>query len=218
MSADERRWRMSRLRHELRRRFVLAHAAARSSVGNPQDLVVVVVVDAGSQHDARGSFVSCFGALQVSTVEGDPVFKKHLAATMRKDGRTSVMDRLVTLCSGRDEVLGCADPYVSSADRGHLFHSGLGLVETVGRFAGGPPSSLDLFTEPEDEMAALAAGFALASCHCKEPIDQARCAAVRAKLTWIAYVNAVMGRRRAEGVLAAYRAWALIEKCRPAHF
>ncbi|UVI38403.1 hypothetical protein [Qipengyuania spongiae] len=217
MSADDRRWRMFRSRRELRRRSVLAHAA-RTLTGYSGDLVVIVVVDAGSKCGARGSFVSCFGALQVSIVDGDPVFTKHHEATVRKEERPCVMDRLAALCSGRDVVLGSADPYVSFADRRHLLHSGIGFVETVGRFAGGPPSGLDLFTAPEGTMAALAAGFALACCHRREPIDQARCAAVRAQLTWIAYVRAVMGRRRAEGVLAAYRAWALIEKCRPVRF
>ena len=207
---------MSRLRYEMRRRFGLAHAAA-SRTGYP-DLVAVVLIDTVPDGSGAGHAVSCFAALQVSMVEGGPVFAMHHAATTRVEGRTEIMSRLASLCSGRDVVLGSADPHVSFADRRHLYGSGIRFLDAVSDHAGQPPSDLILFGRPERSMAMQAAEFELTCCHRTEPLDQARCAPDRAQLVWAAYVKERLGPRRADGLLAAYRAWSVIRKCRPVPF
>ena len=180
--------------------------------------MVVVLVDAGSRHSLEGRCLTCFAALQVVIVKGSPVFAMHHVAATRGEDRDGVMERVADLCSGREVVLGSAQAQVSFVDRRHLLASGIDLLDAVEVSGHLPPADLVLFARPEVSMARLSAEFALDCCHLTRLDDQARCASARAQLVWIAYARAMLGRRRAGSLLAAYRAWALIEKCRPVPF
>lgn len=204
-------------RHELRRRLA-ARYSRRTENDHPDDLVVVVLVDAGSRRSVEGRCLTCFAALQVGIVEGSPVFAMHHVAATRGEDRDGVMERVADLCSGREVVLGSAQAQVSFVDRRHLLASGIDLLDAVEVSGHLPPHHLVLFARPEVSMARLSAEFALDCCHLTRLDDQARCASARAQLVWIAYARAMLGRRRAGSLLAAYRAWALIEKCRPVPF
>jgi|GEM_PF-2898588 len=201
----------------LRHRFANGRFSGGGSP-HPEDLVAVVVVDGTSFDGARAGPVCCFGALHVRIVAGDPVFATRHVATAKLEDRADVLNRLAGLCSGRDVVLGCSHPYDSFDDRRHLLASGTVLLDAVARFEGMPPSDLLLYGRSEHSMVRIADGFDLSCCRRTEPFDQARCAAARAQLVWLAYVRSRLAGRSAAGLLAAYRAWALIEKCRPVPF
>jgi len=201
------------LRHEFARaQGKLGHS------GHPVDLVAVVLVDGECRDDERGRSITCYGALHVRMVDGDPAFSSHHVSTGRPADRLRILRRLADLCDGRNVVLGSPDAHETFWDRRHVLRAGVGFLDAMVGFKGNRPSDLSLVGTPEAAMIELASGFGLPNCYETDIMRQARCADVRAQLVWLAYVVSKAGRKEARELFAAFRAWKALENARPLPF
>ena len=204
-------------RHSLRHEFV-ARSRARRRQRHPPRLVAVVLVDGISTVGGADHHMTCFGAFEVALVDGEPVFAIQHRSTTRDADRFGLLGRLGTLCNDRHVVLGSADAYETFRDRRHILRDGLAYIDTITALGTGEPSELTLVGTPEPSLIELASSFDLPNCYETDLLGQARLAAVRAQLTWLAYVVTTASRNECRDLFAAYRAWQIIERARPLAF
>ena len=208
--------RPSRSGRTLRHLFL---AKARGRRSRPLgDLIAVVLVDAICSVDGSDRPITCYGALDVRIVDGDPVFSSHHVSCGRPADRLGLLRGLAGLCDRRIVVLGSPDAYETFWDRRHLFRAGVGFLDAMVGFGDARPSDLVLVGTPEEAMIELASVFGLRECRGSDILRQARCAEVRAQLVWLAYVASRAGQREARDLFAAFRAWKALEDARPIPF
>lgn len=206
-------YRRGSLRHDFAGR-----SATHRRRGHPSNLIAVVLVDgmctfAGSDHH-----LTCFGAFEIDIVDDEPVFTCHHRSTIEDADRFDLLGELGSLCTDRHVVLGSADAYETFWDRRHILRDALAYIDTIAVLETGEPSCLTLLGTPEATMIELASSFDLPNCYETDLSRQARLAAVRAQLTWLAYVATRVGKSEARDLFAAFRAHQVIERVRPLSF
>lgn len=195
------------LRHE----FVARWRARRQR--HPPRLVALVLADGISAFGGADHHRTCFGAFEV-----DLVFAILSRSTTRDADRIGRFGRLGTLCNDRHAVLGSGGAYETFRDRRHALCDGLVYSDTIAALGTGEPSERTLVGTPEPCLIEFAPSFDLPNCFKTDLLGQARLAAARAQLASLTYVLTTAGRHECRDLLAAYRAWRIIERARPLAF
>ncbi|MBU2340931.1 MAG: hypothetical protein KKE77_06765 [Alphaproteobacteria bacterium] len=182
------------------------------------NLVATVLVEGTSTFGDSDHHLTCFGAFEVDIVDDEPVFTCHHRSTIEDADRLDLLGELGSLCTDRHVVLGSADAYETFWDRRHILRDGLTYIDTIAALETGEPSGLTLLGTPESTMIELASSFELPNCYQTDLSRQARFAAVRAQLTWLAYITTRASRSEARSLFAAYRAYQAIERAKPLPF
>ncbi|NCP23825.1 MAG: hypothetical protein GW854_06725 [Erythrobacter sp.] len=192
--------------------------ATRPERRHPANLVSIVHVDGPLQEGEEYRRLTCFGAFEVSFVDGDPAFSCHHMSTTDNNDRALFLRRLGSLSHDRHVVLGCSEANETFWDRRYILEAGLVYLDIIDRLKNVQPSNLNLMSAPEDAMINLAETFGLRNCYETHLLGQAKAAGVRSQLIWLAYVATTMGKKETRSLFAAFQAWHAIEMARPIPF
>ncbi len=190
----------------------------RSSNKHPAKLISVIYVDGPLSVSEGHRRLTCYGALEVTFVDGDPVFASHHISTTENEHRAAMIRDLGALSHDRHVVVGSSEAHETFWDRRHVLEAGMVYLDTVGALDGVQPANLNLMGAPEQALIDLAVKFGLRNCYETDVLGQARCAGVRAQLVWLAYVATTLGRKEARNLFAAFQAWQALEMARPIPF
>ena len=209
--------RFSFTNHYFRYRYAMS-TATRSSNKHPSSLVALVNVD-GPVGDGEGyRRLSCYGALEVEIVDGDPVFTARHVSTTDNDDRRRLFCDIGSLSHERHVVVGSCEANEDFRDRRHILEAGLVYLDIIDGLKTIQPANLNLMGAPEEAMIQLASTFGLRNCYQTDVLSQARAAGVRAQILWLAYVAATLGRKETRKLFAAFQAWQALEMARPIPF
>lgn len=193
-------------------------SSARSSNRHPANLVSIVHVDGPLQEGGEYRRLTCYGAFEVSFINGGPVFVSHHMSTTNNDDRAPFLHRLGSLSHDRHVLLGCSEANETFWDRRHILEAGLVYLDIIGRMKNVQPSNLNLMSAPEEAMIRLAEAFGLRNCYETDLLGQARAAGIRSQVIWLAYVATTLGKKEKRSLFAAFQAWQAIETARPIPF
>jgi len=218
MSDEDRSQRNRYRRHALRREIAAATGTSRAAraYAHPKRLVSLVIVDETTPVHLRR--VTCFGALVVDIIGGDPHFALHHRSTSRGAERRSLLAGLRVLSEDRHVVLASSHPFERFADHCHVLLDGLTFLEIIEVDDSIEPAGLTLLNARERLMDGVASAFDLQAGGRGDAADRARYASVRAQVAWLAYVSGSFDERRVRSLFAAYRAWQALERARPLPF
>lgn len=206
------------MRHALRREVAAAMGARRAAraYAHPNRLVSLVIVDEMTPvHLHR---LTCFGALVVDIIGGDPHFALYHRSTSRGAERRSLLAGLRALSEDRHVVLASSHPFERFADHCHVLLDGLAFLEIIEVDDSIEPAGLTLLNARERLMDGVASAFDLQVSGRGDAADRARYAGVRAQVAWLAYVSGSFDERRVRSLFAAYRAWQALQRARPLLF
>ncbi|WP_165961184.1 hypothetical protein [Qipengyuania sediminis] len=206
------------MRHALRREVAAAMGTGRAAraYAHPKRLVSLVIVDETTPvHLHR---LTCFGALVVDIIGGDPHFALYHRSTSRGAERRSLLAGLRAMSEDRHVVLASSHPFERFADHCHVLLDGLAFLEIIEVDDSIEPAGLTLLNARERLMDGVASAFDLQVGGRGNAADRARYAGVRAQVGWLAYVSSSFDERRVRSLLAAYRAWQALERARPLPF
>lgn len=218
MSDEERSKRHRYIRHTLKRELAAATGARRASraYAHPNRLVSLVIVDETTPtHLCR---VTCFGALVVDIIGGDPHFALHHRSFSRDGDRGSLLAHLRALSEDRHVVLASSHAFERFADHCHVLLDGLAFLEIIEVDDSIDPAGLTLLNAQERLMDGVASAFELPGHDRGDAAERARYASVRAQVAWLAYVSSSFDERRVRSLFAAYRAWQALERAKPINF
>jgi len=205
-------------RHPLRYAFAAA-AASRRCWSHPPVLVGVVIVDGLVVSGGNDVRLTCYGALEVSMTDGEPVFVSHHRSTMRDEDRPGLLADLGVLSRNRHVVLGSSHPCDIFLDRRHVLRDGLNYIDILAWLGSSvQPADLTLLTTPERSLDEIASSFGVPRSRGSDTLSMARLAAARAQLAWLSYVQGNASAHYARNLFAAFSAWRIIERARPLAF
>lgn len=188
----------------------------RETAEHPQRLLALVLVEGPLSRPAR--YITCFGALEVNLIHGEPMFASHRRLSVGNAERYVIHRSTRALAASRHVVLGSPHALKGFQDRGHILRDGLTFLDIIAADKETQPLDLTLQAVTEPRLRGLAAAFSLPDPPAMGLIDKARFADVRAQLVWLAYVATNLEEREARNLFAAFQAWQLIEKARPLRF
>lgn len=118
-------------RHTLRGEFTAAAASGRSPVvqAHPKRLVTMVIVEGPSVDDDHR--ITCYGALVVDLIEGDPRFALHHRLTCLDAERGHLFAGIRELSDDRHVVLASAHSFETFADHCHILLDGLAFLDVI---------------------------------------------------------------------------------------
>ncbi|MCL6252194.1 hypothetical protein M3P36_14210 [Altererythrobacter sp. KTW20L] len=161
---------------------------------------------------------TCFGALEVNLIQGEPMFASHRRLSIGNAERYLIHRSTRALAASRHVVLGSPHAVEGFQDRAHILRDGLTFLDIIAADNEAQPLELTLQAVTEPRMRGLAAAFGLPDPPATGLIDKARFADVRAQLVWLAYVATNLKESEAQNLFAAFQAWKIIEKARPLRF
>lgn len=180
MPDEDRSQRDRFIRHTLRRKFTAATGARRAArdYTQPKRLVSLVIVDEMTPVHR----VTCFGALVVDIIGGDPHFALYHRSTSRGAERRSLLASLRALSEDRHVVLASSHPFERFADQCHVLLDGLAFLDVVEVDDPIEPTGLTLLDARERLMDGVASAFDLPVNGRGDADDRARYASVRAQV------------------------------------
>lgn len=185
---------------------------------HPERLVSIIHVDGALPSRQKYQRLTCYGAFEVTVIDGEAVFGRHHVSTTNNNCRAQILRDLGTLSHGRHVVIGSSEAHRTFWDRKHILEAGLVYLDIIGALDGVQPSNLHLMGASEQTMIKLASTFGLQNCYETDILSQARCAEVRAQLVWLAYVATALGKKETRHLFAAFQAWQVLENARPIRF
>ena len=218
MSDQGRSQRDRYIRHTLRRELAAATGARRAprAYAHPNRLLSLIIVDETTPTHLHR--VTCFGALVVDMIGGDPHFALYHRSSSRDADRGSLLAHLRALSEDRHVVLASSYPVERFADHCHVLLDGLAFLEILEVDDSIDPAGLTLLNARERLMDGVASAFDLPVNDRGNAAERAEYASVRAQVAWLAYVSSTFDERRVRSLFAAYRAWQALERAKPLPF
>lgn len=185
---------------------------------HPARLVSIIHVDGVLPSQQKYLRVTCYGAFEVTVIDGDALFRRHHVSTTDNNCRAQILRDLGTLSDGRHVVIGSSEAQRTFWDRKNILEAGLVYLDIIGALDGVQPSNLHLMGASEHTLVKLASTFGLPNYYETDILTQARGAEVRAQLAWLAYVATTLGERETRHLFTAFQAWRFLENAQPIRY